>query len=69
MPFMHANLSSSATNSRSDLEYYADAAELVNALVHRYRGVDKKSASNGHLGNIGVGRDEHEWLLVENDAM
>jgi hypothetical protein len=72
MQYMHASLSSSATDSRGDIDN-ADAAELVNALVHRYRNLGRgpeyrRRHANSAMTSDRAG-DESDWLLIENDTI
>lgn len=72
MNYMHAHLSSSDT--RGELSNN-DAAEIVNALVYRYKNLGRGADHhrNIHGGRVdhgsAVGGGESDWLLVENDTI
>lgn len=61
MSFMQANISSSATDPRSEEDSLV-AAELVNSLVRRYRNLER---SRGGMSATKAG--DAEWLLVDNE--
>lgn len=69
MPYMSANLSRSAMDSRNDLEY-ADATELVHALIQRYRSLETHSVRDAYFNSSSNDRGgEQDWLLVDSDMI
>ena len=69
MPFMHALLTNTAPEYRSEKGIATDSAELVSELIYRYRSLSKRKSLSDPISGGANNRGDSEWLLVENEPL